>query len=105
SVKRGDFYTIVCDDILNLFGFIRSEENEDVYVIINRSNYKINTYVPLRNGEHFEDLLNCEILNSVPLEKDDKFYNQDLLEYSRKLAIQLNEYSIKILKKRMEEFV
>lgn len=103
AIKSGEFFSVVCDDQLNLYGFIRKNNNEDTYVIINRSNSSVNTELPVLKGLFYEDLLDGEVIMSVPLEENDVFHNQDLLGYSRKLPVQLPEYSIKILKFRMEE--
>jgi hypothetical protein len=103
AIKSGNFFSVVCDDQLNLYGFIRKINNEETYVIINRSNSSVKTELPVLKGLFYEDLIDGEVIMSVPLEENDVFHNQDLLGYSRKLPVQLPEYSIKILKIRMEE--
>lgn len=106
ELKSGEFLSNVCDDDLNLYGFIRRHRDSTIYVAVNNSPLARDIELPVceepDEGTGFVDLLNGKEYKILPVDTYDRkmFYNYDLLNYQGKVDVHLPGYGLSIIKKR-----
>ncbi len=62
ALKTGTFHTLITDDKKDIYGFVRSSEFENVYVILNNKNYKQKISFKINSSKNkIKDVLNNKI--------------------------------------------
>ncbi len=101
-IRRGDYHTNIADDEKKVFGFIRTLENERVYVIIHNDNDTQKIQVPvIEKYSEFIDLLDNKKYQMVDTKQ--AFYNEDISEYGGMIEVEMTPYSVKVITTLKEE--
>lgn len=100
AIRKGRYFTNVCKEAANLFGFVRCYEKEEVYAVFNNSNACVTGEIPVLNEGVYQSLVDNATWESKRLGEKESYYNQDVLEYRGKVAIALPPYSIQVIKKQ-----
>lgn len=105
ELMLGEFMSNICDDDLNLYGFLRKHEEDVSYIAVNNSPFDRDLELPACEGTDegicFIDQLTGKEYQVIRIKTDERkmFYNYDLLNYQGKVDVHLPGYEISILKK------
>lgn len=98
SIKKGEYFTVLCNKKTNTFGFIRKLEKEAIYIIFNNSTTETLETVPLIYNVDCYDIFEKKELTTIGKETQEVFYNQDILDYVSKVSIRVAPFSIRVIK-------
>lgn len=94
---KGSFATNLCDNKNGIFGYIRSFENQNAYIVLNRSSRIQEVFVPVREKDsQFTDMLTGETICTQRPERTNILYNSAITEYKGIILTSISAYSVKI---------
>lgn len=98
-ISFGDYRTVLCEEERNLYGFVRFQEEEELYVILHNGEDSKTTELPVLGQGQYVSLTDGEEYTAECIVGEQNFYNGDILEYGGKLHLSLGTYSMKVIKK------
>ena len=98
-IREGNYVTNLCGEKEGVFGFIRFDEKDCIYVVFNRSEEENRSYIPVREMGGYQELVTGQEVVSEEILKGEHFYNGDVMVYEGKIGICLEPYAVKIIKK------
>lgn len=96
-IKTGRFAVNVCER--RVFGFVRFDENEEIYVVCNAGNERQSVDVPVLSEGEFDELTGSGVYRALKMEKE-LLNSTDVLQYDGILRLDLGAYEGLILKRR-----
>lgn len=102
AIRQGDFYTIVCDEQKNVYGFLRKCEAENLIVLINCSEGMETITCPTSEACGMRsDIGGGTCYRVKPIEQE-HFYNEDIMGYRGTITVEMEPYSVKVIKSKEE---
>lgn len=95
-IRTGNFQSVISDEKKDIYGFVRSNENENCYVILHKGNNDNVVQCPVFEKENFNESITGELIQVNGIEDTD-FFKQDIAEYNGKITLQMSPYSVKII--------
>ena len=98
-IRNGEYRTILCENEKSIYGFVRFDEEDEIYVIFHNGENDVKVEVPVLSAGSYISLPDGKEYISENIMEEEKFYNRDILEYEGKVNIHLGAYSVKVIKK------
>jgi len=95
--SKGSFATNFCDNKLGVYGYIRSYESQNAYIVLNRSSDIQKVSVPVwEENTRFMEVITEEMVCSEEKANPAICYNGDIMESKGVILASLPAYSVKI---------
>ena len=103
AVRTGNYRTIIVDNDRNIFGFLRREGTEHIYVIIHKGKDEQEVQCPVLEEAEYEEILEGQSFICEKVQNRQRFYNGDITEYRAVISLKMKPYSVKVISKKKEE--
>lgn len=103
AVRTGNYRTIIVDNDRNIFGFLRREGTEHIYVIIHKGKDEQEVQCPVLEEAEYEEILEGQSFTCEKVQNRQRFYNGDITEYRAVISLKMKPYSVKVISKKKEE--
>lgn len=95
----GDYHSVLVDDDRNLFGFIRTYQEDTVYVVFNNSPRKACIELPVRtSAAPVRSLVDNQIYELLSLDEHTNLLTNEYMEYAKKIRVAVDGLSMQIIK-------
>lgn len=97
-IRFGRFAVNLCEE--RVYGFIRYDEEEEVYIVINAGEETQTVEVPVFYKSHYVEMIGRQEYDALEPAGQERFLNSDIRSYEGRLFITLEPFSAEIIKRR-----
>ena len=97
AIRLGGYRSILVDGEHDVYGFVREYGQERFYILLHRGEKSCGICCPVAEDGVYMDLLSFACYGSVP---GDGGYNGDITGYKAQISVEMEPYSVKVIKKK-----
>lgn len=97
AIRLGGYRSILADGERDVYGFVREYGQERFYILLHRGEESCRICCPVAEDGVYMDLLSFACYESVP---GDGGYNGDITGYKAQISVEMEPYSVKVIKKK-----